>query len=208
MLATRFRSLDIWWTLREPINHGHHQLLRILSFYHNDKSAPVELRRDAFGKLRAAAAGGPSFSLAYSGGYGVYAVADGAGVGVDCEAVRALEDLTDVAALHFTSAEQATLSNRAPSERLSLFYRLWTRKEALVKALGLGLSYPIARLSIDREQLLEPAPIQVPGYGRLWVCDVPSPPGLAAACASLEPFTVRIRTTRPDLPSITMTAPP
>ena len=43
----------------------------------------------------------------------------------------------------FSAAEQAEFLSMADVEQASAFLRGWTRKEAFIKALGLGLAYPL-----------------------------------------------------------------
>ena len=45
-------------------------------------------------------------------------------------------------------AEQAELALAPGSRKLHLFFHFWTMKEALIKALGLGLSLDMSRLEI------------------------------------------------------------
>jgi 4'-phosphopantetheinyl transferase len=188
--AARPGAVDIWWAPRDPVLRDHDVLRRLLS---RDGRGPVELRRDQHGKLHPVGRSDLSLSLSYSGPWAVYAIGDGAGIGVDCEAVEPHDDLDGVAHSYFTPAERALLARCSPPTRLTLFYRLWTRKEALVKALGLGLSYPIETLSVARIRLRRPCPLSIPGHARHWVCDLPAPPGYVAACASRGPFTVQGR---------------
>ena len=61
--------------------------------------------------------------------------------GIDCERVRAYDPR--VMKRVCTEAEQAAINSAPESERDMLFFRLWTLKEAYVKALGRGLSFPL-----------------------------------------------------------------
>ena len=59
-------------------------------------------------------------------------------IGVDVEQYRA-KDYTALAKRFFSSAEQVQLQQCAERERQATFFRLWTQKESLLKALGMGL---------------------------------------------------------------------
>ena len=72
----------------------------------------------------------------------------GAPVGVDVEQPRCTEA---VARRYFLPAELEALPDRSAGS----LTRLWTAKEAFVKALGLGLTLPLTSFTV----LLEPAPI-------------------------------------------------
>lgn len=86
--------------------------------------------------------GGPAFNLSHAGGWAALAVTDpGADIGIDIEAHRPVEPaVTDH---FFAPAEIAALAGLGGADWQVAFFRLWTRKEALVKALGAGLSLPL-----------------------------------------------------------------
>jgi len=52
----------------------------------------------------------------------------------------------------FAKAEVEILAAQDPKQRQQLFYRLWTRKEAFVKALGKGISFGLRRFSVSAEE--------------------------------------------------------
>ena len=84
------------------------------------------------------------FNLAHSGGEAVIALADGAAVGVDIERHRPISDVESLARLVFSDVERREL--KLAPDPVSAFLNGWTRKEAYVKALGMGLT---ARLRGD-----------------------------------------------------------
>jgi 4'-phosphopantetheinyl transferase len=82
-----------------------------------------------------------TFSLSHSHRLGVLALsADGATVGVDVEELRPRRHLDRLAARAMTAAELGTWRGRPESERLTAFLDVWSRKEAYLKAVGLGLA--------------------------------------------------------------------
>jgi len=83
------------------------------------------------------------FNISHSGGVVVFALARGREIGVDIEAVRPLPDRDDMAARCFSDKENEEFRNLPQSEKLEAFFNCWTRKEAVVKALGYGLSFPL-----------------------------------------------------------------
>lgn len=88
---------------------------------------------------------GLAFNLAHSEARAVCAVARGCeALGVDVERVRPIEDAEGVARLALPLGEAARLASLPEPQRLRGFYEAWTRNEALVKALGLGLGQPLA----------------------------------------------------------------
>jgi len=99
---------------------------------------------------------GLAFNLAHSEARAVCAVARGCDVlGVDVERVRPIEDAQGVARLALPPGEVARLASLPEPQRLRAFYVAWTRNEALLKALGLGLGQPL-----DDPALGEPLSLQ------------------------------------------------
>ena len=88
------------------------------------------------------------FNLAHSGELALVAVRVGREVGVDVEQFRPLPDAGAIAATHFSPHERAALASLATGEQLPAFFSIWTGKEAFIKAIGQGLSYPLTRFSV------------------------------------------------------------
>ncbi|MFB7432507.1 4'-phosphopantetheinyl transferase family protein [Streptomyces microflavus] len=121
------------------------------------------------------AGGGPPlhFSLAHSRGLIAVAVAPRV-IGVDVERLPSPETVEACArALH--PGEQAELAAAPPGERRAHFGRLWTRKEAYLKALGTGLSRHPRTDYLGSDLRRRPA--------RWAVLDLPAGPEHAAAIA-------------------------
>ncbi len=116
-----------------------HGILRdILGRYLGQPAQSLEFSYGRRGKPRLARS--PlSFNLSDSDGLALYAVARGREVGVDVERHRRFPDLDGMAKLACTSRERDNLLRLAEPGRTEAFFDLWTRKEALVKAVGVGL---------------------------------------------------------------------
>ena len=86
-----------------------------------------------------------SFSVAHSGGTGLLALAPGAGraLGVDIEEVRPRRRLEALAVRVLTPDEYARFRAAPVEDRLRVFLRGWTAKEAFLKALGTGITRPM-----------------------------------------------------------------
>jgi 4'-phosphopantetheinyl transferase len=85
---------------------------------------------------------GLRFSLAHADDVAVCAVASGCGeVGIDVERVRPLADIAAVASRALSAHEAALWWSLAEGLRLRAFFEAWTRKEAVLKALGCGLGH-------------------------------------------------------------------
>ncbi|MFG1420395.1 4'-phosphopantetheinyl transferase family protein [Roseixanthobacter liquoris] len=107
--------------------------------------APVawRFRAPPLGKPVAHAEGGAgvSFSLSHTAGLVAVVVGEEAPLGVDVEAIVPATATLDLAAAFCAPAEHAALAALADGEaRARRFFTLWTLKESLLKAAGLGLS--------------------------------------------------------------------
>ena len=90
------------------------------------------------------------FNVSHSGDVALLAVARGKELGVDVEEIRALSDLDAIARAQFSPREQSDLRSTGTSDeaRLLGFFACWSRKEAVIKAIGLGLSFPLAAFDV------------------------------------------------------------
>lgn len=85
---------------------------------------------------------GPSFNLAHAGGWAALVTGPhGLALGIDIEPWRPVT--RDVARRFFSPAEQAELAALPEADWQAGFFNAWVRKEALLKALGAGLSRPL-----------------------------------------------------------------
>lgn len=110
--------------------------------------AAIRLAYGTNGKPMLEGGGGDvEFNLAHSGGDAVIALVGGAAIGVDIELHRPIGDVESLARLVFSNVERRELE-LAP-DPVSAFLNGWTRKEAYVKALGLGLTAPLTEITVS-----------------------------------------------------------
>jgi 4'-phosphopantetheinyl transferase len=96
-----------------------------------------------FGKPRLAGGGQVRFNLSHCEERAVLAISDAAEVGIDLERERPIEHV-DLAKRYFHPNEVAAITaSRDEAEQRRAFFLVWTLKEAVVKALGTGLSTPL-----------------------------------------------------------------
>ena len=124
-----------------------------------------------------------AFSMAASWPVGLFAFASHHELGVDVERIRPIDGAADIAATHFTAQEQQAFSAAPPADQPRIFFRIWTRKEALVKAIGIGLTADLS--SVDVLGRPDPVPRAGPSAAEIsedWaLADLDLGPGLAAA---------------------------
>lgn len=94
-----------------------------------------------------------SFNVAHSGNHGLIAFAPTGRLGVDIEERVTRRDLDRLIMTVLGPAEQAELSSLDGKRKLNLFLTLWTLKEALIKALGVGFSLDISRFEVPSDIL-------------------------------------------------------
>jgi 4'-phosphopantetheinyl transferase len=107
----------------------------------------VRFTYGAYGKPRLEGAEGKravQFNVAHSGDFAAFAITRDRAVGVDLERIR--PELVDdgLARAVLTIAELDEFRRLSSEERARAFFRIWTCKEARLKARGIGLAYGLA----------------------------------------------------------------
>jgi len=117
-------------------------LRRILSIYLGKEPGDIEFGYGKGGKpfVRGTEITPPiSFNLSHSHEVAMYAFAAGREVGIDVERLRDVRKPEDVIRRFFSEAEREFFRSRPEELRLEAFFRLWTFREASVKASGRGV---------------------------------------------------------------------
>jgi len=83
------------------------------------------------------------FSLSHSEDRVLFAFSRSCELGIDLEYVRELPDAEQLARRFFAPSEYIEFCGTTPAIRTRAFFCCWTRKEAYIKATGLGLSLPL-----------------------------------------------------------------
>jgi 4'-phosphopantetheinyl transferase len=124
-----------------------------------------------------------SCSVSHSGNVVVCAAGRVVACGIDVERVRPRSDWNALCERVLHPAERRRLAQLNDAARWRGFYDFWVVKEAVAKALGIGLAFPFAALCIADGRIRETPP----GYGledAAWrVCALDVGPGMAAALA-------------------------
>ena len=127
-------------------------LRRLLSERLGIPAAGIALHSNAHGKPMLAGGHGTTefhFNVSHSGDVAVYALSHAHAVGVDVEAIETRIDRDAIARDNFSAAEQAAYATLDRGSRPVAFMNCWTRKEAFVKAVGEGLSYPMRSFDVS-----------------------------------------------------------
>jgi 4'-phosphopantetheinyl transferase len=122
-------------------------LRSILSRYLNCAAASLQFHYSEMGKPMLAQP--LCFNLSHSAEIALYAVAWDRQVGIDVEEINPNRDWEGVAARFFSAQEQAELAQLNPEQKLQGFFNGWTRKEALLKAIGKGLTIPLYQFAVS-----------------------------------------------------------
>ena len=127
-------------------------LRSILSNYMNLEPSQIHFRYNPHGKPELVSDSSETclrFNLAHSNGVALYAVARGQRVGVDIEYIRADVSLDQIARHCFSTQEYSTFCELPAFFQLEAFYRCWTRKEAYIKAIGQGITFPLRMFDVS-----------------------------------------------------------
>ena len=124
----------------------------ILAKYTGVAPADVEFSYSPLGKpalAKGSNTGKLKFNVSNSGDMAIFAIMLGTELGVDVERIRDNIDYDGLAQRYFAAEERDSL-RRLPEElQLTGFFDCWTRKEAFLKAIGKGLTYPLDRAVVS-----------------------------------------------------------
>ncbi len=163
-------------------------LRAILAAYLGCATNEVRFRYGVHGKPELEVGDDLAFNLSHSGDAGVLAVGCGQSLGVDLERHRPMENFLALARRFFSDREVAELESVEQTEQLAAFFRIWTRKEAYLKAHGTGLAARLRDFDVcaqpgSRGCLVATRPDA--GECQRWALwDLNAPAGIAAALAA------------------------
>jgi len=190
-------SVDVW-VFRGPSLDSTDVVERVLRAYPNPDGHPPAHNRDAHGRRVVADREELSLSTSHTDGIVAVAIGSHCRAGIDVEAVRerSILRLPDHV---LTTRERHQLSCVDDALRFTTFLAYWTRKEALLKAAGVGLA-------------VEPSLIELPAVGitgviavadclrpalRWFVANVDIDGCIAAVAADVPSPRLRFRRVRP-----------
>lgn len=145
--ANRFRFPH----LRDNFVLSHVALRKILARYLEIPPQDVRFDLGKHGKPEIRGSlnyGRVQFNLSHSGDWAVVAITQGREVGVDIETFRSDVNHLELARNYFSERECQSLLALPADKQARAFFVCWTQKEAFLKALGDGLSYPLSQFSV------------------------------------------------------------
>jgi 4'-phosphopantetheinyl transferase len=124
-----------------------HGILRqLLANYLSMASEKINFVYDSYGKPRVE---NINFNISHSQDLALFAFTKNFDVGIDIEFVKKDFIGNDIARRFFSEYEIQALLKLPIAERKSAFFNCWTRKEAFIKAIGKGLSFPLNKFDVD-----------------------------------------------------------
>ncbi|MGH8618533.1 MAG: 4'-phosphopantetheinyl transferase family protein [Burkholderiales bacterium] len=122
----------------------------VLAAVRGPEAGHWSLARETTGQPVLAGPGAPAVSLAHREAWLACALGSAGSLGVDIEVMQA-RDWAAVADSLFAASERAWLLNAGGEERCRRGYRLWTLKEAFLKANGAAAGFPLTELVFDTD---------------------------------------------------------
>ena len=165
-------------------------LRKLLSFYLKQDPATVSFEYNSYGKPILATDKPQSdlcFNLSHSGDFALIALSHGRNIGIDIEQINSEFDYEIVAKNFFSKEEIESIEKTKRTDQHRLFFQYWTRKEAILKGWGKGLSNSMKELDVSMQndldwsliQMIHESNNQEMWYGK----DLPLVRGYAAAIA-------------------------
>ena len=124
-------------------------LRTLLAGYLGRDAAAVRIERAEHGKPHVAGKPALEFNLSHSGGAMLVALSRSQPLGVDMEMPRRSRPVLALARRWFDPAEAAVLETLPEADQQAAFLRLWSCKEAVLKALGRGIGFGLDQLAFD-----------------------------------------------------------
>jgi len=176
---------------------GRAVLRMILGHYLDLHPAEISFRYGRYGKPSLVGTD-ISFNMSKSAGCAVYAVTRNRRIGVDVELIREMADMEGIAQQFFSMPEYESLCAKPGSMRHKTFFECWTRKEALVKSVGAGLTIPLHSFDVSENTDESVRTVRLEGdFGEEcpWtICDLEQYSGFAVAVAVESSCALPLRT--------------
>ena len=115
-----------------------------IKFQYGDRGKPYLTRATSGNSLE--------FNISHSQDYALYGFTHSHAIGVDIEHLRTMEDAAKIAQRFFSPQEFELVNCLSGEQQQRVFFKLWTAKEAYLKAVGIGLAGSLASIDISFDQ--------------------------------------------------------
>ncbi len=122
----------------------------ILAKYLALKPEEIKFKNGKYGKPYLNHDTNINFNVSHSHEMALIAVALNQEIGIDIE-YHSKRNIDGIAEKMFSAAEIARV-HQAKTNKIAVFYEIWTGKEAFIKAIGMGLHYPTPNITIPKLQ--------------------------------------------------------
>ena len=139
---------------RRGFTVGRGVLRQLLSQYLDAKPEEIRLSYGAYGKPELSGEHENSrlrFNMSHSHEMALFAFAEDRELGVDVEHIRSDFASDEVARRFFSRREVETFNAIPQQQQVTAFFKCWTRKEAFIKVIGLGLSQALDKFDVTLE---------------------------------------------------------
>ena len=135
--------------IRHTVAHG--VLRHLLGRYLARAPGSLEFSANAAGKPALVQPSGTAlhFNLSHSDERGLLGVSATHELGIDVEKVRSNIEALAISRHYFFGSERAAIESAPTDVRDTVFFRYWVAKEAVLKAQGIGLGFPLDRFRVD-----------------------------------------------------------
>lgn len=123
-------------------------LRHTLASYLHEEPVKLSFETNVHGKPHLAC-GTVHFNISHAADILMIAVANFANIGIDIEVIKPRSNLESLAARCFSTRELKDWQQLHPEQRPAAFYRLWTKKEAFVKAVGRGIALGLEQCEVS-----------------------------------------------------------
>lgn len=114
------------------------------------------------------------FNVSHSHDRALIAIAQGRNIGIDIEQINDTTNIDAIVARYFSATEQAEFNALPSALKAQAFFACWTRKEALLKAIGKGISYGVSHINIMVDPRQQTQRIRDNTAANLWIAhDLP-----------------------------------
>ena len=130
----------------------------ILSRYLNLPPEKIKFKYNAYGKpqlVNELKSEGLEFNLSHSENLAIYGISRHHLVGVDLEYLRPMKEAEKLAERFFCSREFEAIKSLSIDKKEKAFFKLWTAKEAYLKAIGKGISGGLEQIEISLKEPME-----------------------------------------------------